>query len=94
MLPVPKKEMMSRCIGWRGARSAVYVEQRYVHRLGHVVWIALSVSLVRDVNGQPVHFIAQFQDVTERVEAVAALRTSEARLRAVMSNAPIGLLRP
>jgi diguanylate cyclase (GGDEF)-like protein/PAS domain S-box-containing protein len=39
-------------------------EKRYVHRDGHVVWVNRSVSLVRDDDGSPLHFISQVADVT------------------------------
>jgi diguanylate cyclase (GGDEF)-like protein/PAS domain S-box-containing protein len=44
-------------------------EKRYVHRDGRVVWVRVSVSVVRDVRGQPLHFVGQSEDITEMREA-------------------------
>ena len=51
------------------------VEKRYVHRDGEVVWALNSVSLVRDADENPAHFIFQIQDITERKRAEAALQS-------------------
>jgi diguanylate cyclase (GGDEF)-like protein/PAS domain S-box-containing protein len=50
------------------------VEKRYVHRSGEIVWALNNVSLVRDADATPVHFIFQIQDITERKRAEAALQ--------------------
>jgi diguanylate cyclase (GGDEF)-like protein/PAS domain S-box-containing protein len=44
------------------------IEKRYRHAWGHLVWVLLNVSLVRDDEGQPLHVIAQVQDISERKE--------------------------
>ena len=46
--------------------SKYTLEKRYVRSDGRVVWAMLNVSLVRDSEGNPSHFVSQFQDVTER----------------------------
>jgi diguanylate cyclase (GGDEF)-like protein/PAS domain S-box-containing protein len=51
------------------------VEKRYCHRDGEVVWALNSVSLVRDADKNPAHFIFQIQDMTERKRAEAALQS-------------------
>lgn len=51
------------------------VEKRFVHRLGHDVWVSSSASLVRDAQGRPFHFIFQVQDFTERKRAEAAIKS-------------------
>src|SRR5579862_3790289 len=57
----------------RGAVSSMVLEKRYVHKLGHVVWGVVSVSLIRDRDGQPLHFVSQVNDITERRRAEEAL---------------------
>ncbi len=64
--------------------------KRYIHRQGHAVWALLSVSLVRDGDGKPVHFIAQIQDVTRRKETEDALRASEDEYRTTFEMAGVG----
>jgi diguanylate cyclase (GGDEF)-like protein/PAS domain S-box-containing protein len=51
------------------------LEKRYIHKLGHDVWVSSSASLVRTAQGQPLHFIFQIQDITERKRAEAAIQT-------------------
>ncbi len=52
------------------------MEKRYFHKTGRIVWIVLSVSLVRDAAGGPVHFVSQIEDVTQAKSALAALEQS------------------
>lgn len=70
-----------------GTRQAYQMEKRYFHRGGAVVWVLLSVSLVRDGTGAPLYFVAQIKNITERKTAEdrirASLREKEVMLREI-----------
>src|SRR5204863_7092401 len=59
----------------QGETPTSQVEKRYVHKNGEIVWALNGVSLIRDTEDQPVHFIFQIQDITERKRAEAALQS-------------------
>ena len=42
------------------------MEKRYFHKTGDVIFVLLSVSLVRNEKGEVIHFISQIEDVTAR----------------------------
>ena len=45
------------------------MEKRYIHKGGHLVWVLLAVSLVKDGSGAPLYFISQIEDISERKQA-------------------------
>ena len=49
-----------------GELQTYTMEKRYVSRGGSVVWVNLTVSLVRDSSGEPAYFIAVVEDISER----------------------------
>jgi PAS domain S-box-containing protein len=71
-----------------GSRSHYDLEKRYFHKDGHIVWIMLSVSLVRDDAGQPLYFVSQIQDITARKQAESQLIDSEFRYRTIANLVP------
>lgn len=70
------------------------MEKRYVRKDGELVWIQLTVSLVRDQSGAPDYFISMVQDISERkrwqgalLQSAEELRDGEARMRAILEAA-------
>lgn len=45
------------------------MDKRYFHKDGAIIWVRLTVSLVREPGGQPKYFIAIIQDIRARKEA-------------------------
>jgi PAS domain S-box-containing protein len=46
-----------------GSITTYEMKKRYIHKLGQTIWVLLSVSLVRNEEGHPVHFISYVQKI-------------------------------
>ncbi len=57
-----------------GRRDSYRLDKRYVHSSGREVWVSLTASLVRRADGQPLHYVAQVEDIGERRRATAELQ--------------------
>lgn len=66
------------------------MDKRYIHRDGHVVWITLSVSLVDDPAGEPLYFVTQVEDITERKRSQMVLEANVEIARAVAGETELG----
>jgi PAS domain S-box-containing protein len=75
-----------------GRRRAYQLEKRYRRADDSEVWVLASASLVRDSQERPLYLIGQFQDITARKEAEAALREREEQLRQAAKMEAIGRL--
>jgi diguanylate cyclase (GGDEF)-like protein/PAS domain S-box-containing protein len=74
-----------------GEVESARIEKRFIRSDARTVWVALTSSLTRDADGAPLHFVAQIEDVTERVLAQRALEEAEDRFRRAFDDAPIGM---
>ena len=52
------------------------MEKRYIKKDGGIIWINLSVSLARYPNGEPMYFISQIENITERKLAEELLKVA------------------
>jgi PAS domain S-box-containing protein len=69
-----------------GKVKTYQMEKRYLHKLGHEVWIQLNVALVRDSRRRPLYFISQIQDISARKQTQLALKDCQKRLRHLMED--------
>ena len=67
------------------------MEKRYFHKNGSIVWILLSVSLVWSASGEPLHFVSQIENITERKEAEQEAREAVERLKMATQAAKMGV---
>lgn len=74
-----------------GKKEYYEMEKRYIHKNGSIVWILLSVSIVREGN-QSLYLIAQVQDITNRKQLERNLTESEERFRTLLTYTPDPIL--
>ncbi len=75
----------------RGEIPHYQIEKRCLHKNGDIIWVILSVSLVKDSHHQPLHFVFQIQNISVRKQTQVALRNSEKRFELAMSVANDGI---
>jgi len=68
-------------------------EKRLIRVDGSLVWVLETVTLVRDEAGEPLHFLCQCVDISDRKAAEDRQRESEARFKFLADGLPLGLMR-
>ncbi|KQH79774.1 hypothetical protein AO501_13715 [Mycobacterium gordonae] len=62
-----------------GEITSYQIDKRYYAKDGHLIWVHLSASMVRDADGQPLHFISHIEDISARKRDEELLRHQATR---------------
>ncbi|HEY3134015.1 MAG TPA: PAS domain S-box protein [Gemmatimonadaceae bacterium] len=68
------------------------IEKRYIRKDGRIIWVNLTVSIVRTANGSPMYIVAFIEDITPRREAQGEASRSLSLLRATLESTADGIL--
>jgi PAS domain S-box-containing protein len=71
-----------------GEMSSCRWEKRYIHKNGNIVWVATSTVLERDDDGNPLYFITNTIDITDRKQMELALKQSIEKFSKIFSSNP------
>jgi len=74
-----------------GQIKSFTLEKRYLHKRNYYVWVNLTVSLVRNADGQAMYTIGIVEDILQRKLVEQQLQESQARLRATFEQAAVGI---
>jgi PAS domain S-box-containing protein len=65
----------------KGQIKSYTCEKRYIHKRSMSIWVELTVSLVRDIGGQPDYFVVAAKDISQQKRAAAVLEQTLDQLR-------------
>lgn len=64
----------------QGKIQVHHMEKRYIHKMGHSIWVNLSATVVRNKLGEPQFFVSQIQDISSLKAAQQSLEKQNLRL--------------
>ena len=68
------------------------IEKRYIRKSGEVIWVNLTVSIVRSAAREPLYLVAFIEDITERRVAQTEVGRTLSLLRATLESTADGIL--
>jgi PAS domain S-box-containing protein len=74
----------------KGEADTYAMSKRYFHKDGRIVWVSLTVAIVRTPDNKPLYFISQIKDITERIKNSERLQKERQRLNNVIETTQIG----
>ncbi|MGA2060775.1 MAG: PAS domain S-box protein [Thermoguttaceae bacterium] len=69
---------------YAGEHDKIFVEKRYIHRNGGIIWGRLNLSLIYDAEGVPLYSIGIVENITEQKQAAEAIQTEQQLLRRII----------
>ncbi|WP_255349200.1 PAS domain S-box protein [Kamptonema formosum] len=70
----------------QGETDSFQLEKRYITKNREILWVNLSLMAIRNRAGEILYILGVVEDITHRVEAQLALRSSEERFRQLAEN--------
>ncbi|HET6245331.1 MAG: PAS domain S-box protein [Bacteroidetes bacterium] len=61
-------------------------EKRYIHKNGSIIFVNLTVSVVKDEDGNPDYFVSVFEDISERKSSEEKIFKQAAKLNSIFES--------
>ncbi|HSJ87156.1 MAG TPA: PAS domain S-box protein, partial [Anaerolineales bacterium] len=74
-----------------GQRDSYELDRRYIRKNGAVFWTHVTMSSVRDLDGNPMYLVGMIMDIDQQKHAAQELRRSQAQFQAMFDNLAVGV---
>ncbi len=87
------REMTNQCLDLilGNGPESLRLEKRYLRKDGSVIWGDVSISAMRDAQGNRITALEVIADITDRMKSQIALQESEKRIRRIIDSSPVGI---
>lgn len=68
----------------QGERDYFQMEKRYYHKAGHIIYVLLAVSMVKDEEGKILYYVSQIIDISKRIDTELKLKSLLAENEAIL----------
>ena len=75
-----------------GERSSYNIEKRYVHKDGNIIWVSLSVVILKDESGAPLYLLKIIRDISQFKMLMFRLEIEKSRFQKVIEATPIPIM--
>jgi PAS domain S-box-containing protein len=75
-----------------GSIRSYQMEKRYIRKDRQIVWVLLTVTLMRDEHNAPMYFISQIEDITQRRLSESRLQDTLALKSAMLSSSNLSII--
>ncbi|HEX7467123.1 MAG TPA: PAS domain S-box protein, partial [Methanobacterium sp.] len=59
-----------------GSLNQHKAQKRYIRKDGEIIWVNISLTMIRDPQGEPLHFLAMMEDITQTKHSEEEIKSS------------------
>ena len=71
-----------------GKKEYGYLEKRYINKEGKIIWVTLSIAVIKDFHNKPAYFVVHTEDITKRKRAEEGIKESENKFSTAFYSSP------
>jgi len=76
---------------FQGKHKNIKLDHRFIHENGSIIWANISMSAIRNDQGDIIHFVSQVQDITERKHSELLLAHNAQVMQRINEAVRIGI---
>ncbi len=73
-------------------KNSYHIEKRYIHKNGDIVWVNLSVVVLKDEAGSPLYFLKIIRDISQLKLLMYQIKAEKDKFKKIIAFAPIPLI--
>jgi two-component system CheB/CheR fusion protein len=73
-------------------RNSYHIEKRYIHKNGNIIWVNLSVVVLKNETGTPLYFLKIIRDISQLRLLMYQLEVEKSKFQKIIEFTPIPIM--